>query len=154
MTTRRIFKILVINLLITVGLLLPNLIEAQYYERVIGARAGSTAGLSYKQVFAKRQAIEGIVGLRLGRGVTLSALYEYHFDIGFDSGFDWYVGGGLTSGWFFDQSPSRFGAGVMAVAGIEYTFRPWPINISIDYMPILGYRSTALSGAASLRYGF
>lgn len=126
--------------------------SAQYYKNAIGLRLGTTAALTYKSFIAKNQALEAQVGLRFNHGLMLAGLYQYHGNIGTESGLRWYVGIGIGAGLSVNDN---FGAGLLASVGLEYKFRRAPICISLDYQPILvGFSPGFAEGGLSVRYTF
>lgn len=111
--------------------------------------------VTWKQVVVGPHGVEGQLGLRLDQGISLAALYEYHLDIGFDTGFDAYGGGGPVIGvYYIGRENAVFGAGIAAIVGIEYTFRLAPIAVGVDYQPVLGYKSSYIQAGVNLRYTF
>ena len=145
---------------------LAQLAQAQYYDRAIGLRTGTTVGLSYKYFTAHQpsvqQAVEGLLSLQLDEwrglrnGLLLEGLYFVHWDWGFDTGFSVFTGAGLFAGAYNETGrPSYFGGGVTASIGFEYTFTHAPFNISLDWKPFFGYpRWSLTSGGLTLRYVF
>lgn len=129
-------------------------VSAQYFDWAIGPRAGTTTGISYKKFFYNAHAYEVIAGYRWDNGYTVDGLYEYHIDIAFDKGFTIYGGAGIVAGVYNRTGKSRFSGGVSAIIGADYTFRYFPINISVDYKPTLGYNSSYKEAALSIRYTF
>jgi hypothetical protein len=141
-------------------------LTAQFYDQALGLRGGTTIGASYRRfIFYTpdiQQSIEGIVGFQFDErnrpqkvnGYVLEALYFAHIDVGFDTGFGAFAGAGLFGGMYTEQGQkAKFGGGITASIGMEYTFTHIPINISIDWKPFLGYpRMSLLSGGLSLRY--
>lgn len=139
---------------------------AQYYDHVIGVRGGTSVELSYKRFVAYypsiQQAVEGLIGFqfderrRSQNGYIIEGLYHLHMDVGFNTGFSAFVGGGLYTGVYTEPAiKPRWGGGVTGLIGMEYTFTHAPVNISIDWKPFLGTpRSSLIGGGISLRYVF
>ncbi len=143
--------------------------KAQYYDHAIGFRAGTSFELSYKRfIFFTpkwQQAIEGLVGYHIDEwdkrynGFVIEGLYLLHMDLGFDTGFSGFVGGGIYAGIYTETGRKPFfGGGASAVVGVEYSFTHAPVSISIDWKPLFGwprypYKSLA-RGAVTLRYIF
>jgi hypothetical protein len=129
-------------------------VKAQPYMHSVGIRAGFSSGISYKGFRLHRMgAIEGSI-LYNRHGFNLSALYEQHWEPFRDEKMRLYLGGGAFGGDWDEE----FSLGVLAVAGIEYTFRDQPINISLDWRPMLNvYRvfgTDFLDFGLCIRYRF
>ena len=150
--------------------LLANVQEtkAQYYDQAIGFRAGTSFEASYKRfIFHEpryvQQAVEGLIGYHIDEwfkrynGFVIEALYMVHIDLGFDTGFSAFFGGGGYAGVYTEPGlEPYFGGGGTIVVGTEYTFTHVPISISIDWKPLFGwprypYQSLA-RGAVTIRY--
>jgi hypothetical protein len=141
--------------------------QAQYYDSALGLRAGTSFQASYKRFLFYdpthiQQSIEGLFGVQLDlinkqkNGYVLEALYNFHMDLGFDTGFSGYAGAGLFGGIYTQVGlDNRFGGGITATVGVEYTFKLVPINISIDWRPFLGIpRSSLIGSGITVRYVF
>lgn len=140
--------------------------NAQMYDSSVGVRLGPENGISFKHFLSNDRAVEAIASFRW-RGVNVTGLYEIHhlaFDI---EGLFWYYGGGAHFGIWGTYSPwydaadsrnSNFAAGIDGVIGFEYTFREYPVNISIDWKPainLIGNFHPWVDGTAlSVRYIF
>lgn len=165
-------KLLIILALTLSGLLTYQSAQAQY-KVALGGRIGPDLGFTIKFNLAEHHVIEGIVGSRLwyGKGyvglggLSVTALYEYHGNIGNIDGFRWFVGGGVHTGfWAGNGSHKRYyenrmyvNVGLDAIGGIEYTFPSIPLNLSVDYKPAFdllhgGYIWWQDSFAISVRY--
>lgn len=129
-------------------------VKAQPYMHSVGIRAGYSSGVTYKGFRLHRMgAIEGSI-LYNRHGFNLSALYEQHWEPFRDEKILLYAGGGAFGGDWDEE----FSLGVLAVAGIEYTFRDQPINIGLDWRPMLNvYHSLSpdfLDFGLCIRYRF
>lgn len=129
-------------------------LKAQPYLHSVGIRAGFSSGLSYKGFRLHRMgAIEGNI-LYNRHGFNLSALYEQHWEPFRNERILLFLGGGAFGG----EWDEEFSLGAVAVAGIEYTFRDQPINIGLDWRPMLNvYRTLApefLDFGLCIRYRF
>jgi hypothetical protein len=123
----------------------------QYYKHAIGLRIGTVAAATYKVFLAKNHAIEGQVGLRFNNGFMFAGMYQFHGDIGYDTGFRWYAGAGVSAGF----KGGGFGAGLLVTGGAEYKFRLAPIAISLDYQPVVvGTSPGYAEGGVTVRYTF
>lgn len=146
-------------------------IQAQYYDQTIGFRGGTSFEISYKRfIFYTpqiQQAIEGLAGFQLDENVPLfaydipinngyvfEALWVLHLDLGFDTNFSGFAGGGIFLGAYTETGRDAFfGGGFTAVVGVEYTFSHAPISVAIDWKPLLGYpRFSLTSGGITIRY--
>ena len=89
-------------------------------------------------------------------GFVVQGMCYYHLDIGFDTNFSFFTGLGPFMGVYTPQGQkARFGGGLAAAAGLSYTCRFIPVDISIDWMPMLGSpRSSITRGGLTLRYIF
>jgi hypothetical protein len=145
--------------------------SAQYYDQAIGGRFGTDIMIGYKRFFLytpdPQMAWEVSMGFQLderqfGRnntkpqtnGYIVQGNWYWHFDIGFDTNFSGFVGAGIFLGVYTPQGdPARFGGGMAAIIGATYTFTHVPIDIQIDWMPILGDPRLSLArGGLTIRY--
>jgi hypothetical protein len=160
-------------LLILVFFIFTNITFGQNFDRAIGGRFGTDFMLSYKQFFMyypePQLSFEVLVGLQVDErilnrraiinqtnGFVVQGMCYYHLDIGFDTNFSFFTGLGPFMGVYTPQGQKpRFGGGLAAAAGLSYTFRFIPLDISIDWMPMLGSpRSSITRGGLTLRYIF
>ncbi len=139
--------------------------HAQDYATGIGIRGGFSQGLTIKHFLTSHAAVEGIVATRW-QGFIITGLYELHNYNTFDvNRLNWYYGiGGHIGTW--NGSRARWAhenryytlVGIDAIIGIEYNFTEAPINISLDWKPLLnignytGFWGDA--GGLSIRYIF
>lgn len=139
--------------------------KAQYYDQAIGMRAGTSLSLSYKSFFSYhpniQMAWEVLGGIQLDElrletnGYVVEGVWYAHMDLGFDTGFSGFVGAGIFLGIYTPPNTrTAFGGGLSAVVGASYTFTHTPLNIAIDWKPILSSpRVPSLTrGAVTLRY--
>lgn len=154
-----------LGLLLLAYFFCASLAQGQYYRRALGLRVGTSYSITYKQFLASwpfQQAIEGMAGFHLDErtlkqnAYVLEAYYVAHLDIGFDSRFAAFLGLGVFGGIYTEPGLKPYGGGGgTAMLGIEYNFRYIPLNISIDWNPILGYPRMSLTrGALTVRYLF
>lgn len=146
-------------------------VQAQYYDQTIGLRGGTSFEISYKRfIFYTpqiQQAIEGLAGFQIDENIVLlpydkpinngyvfEALWVLHLDLGFDTNFSGFAGGGVFLGAYTETGKNAFfGGGFTAIVGVEYTFSHAPISISIDWKPLFGYpRFSLTSGGITIRY--
>jgi len=145
--------------------------SGQFYDQAIGGRFGTDFMVSYKQFFLfdpdPQLAWEVLMGFQLDErilgkkttnvqtnGYVAQGMCYWHFDIGFDTGFSGFAGAGLFMGVYTPQGQKAiFGGGVAGSIGAAYTFTHIPLDISIDWMPILGKPRMSLArGGITLRY--
>ncbi len=142
---------------------------AQYYEHAIGFRAGTSFEASYKRfIFFEpkiQQAVEGLIGYHLdawdkkNNGFVIEGLYLVHLDLGFNTQFSGFAGGGAYMGIYTETGkPLFFGGGFTLATGISYTFTHVPISLSVDWKPIFGYPLrlpfSLARGGLTVRYVF
>jgi hypothetical protein len=146
-------------------------VRGQNFDQAIGGRFGTDFMLTYKEFFMyypkPQLAYEIMGGLQfdervLGKrssviqtnGFVLQGMCYYHIDLGFDTGFSGFAGLGPFMGIYTPQGEKvRFGGGLAAAMGVSFSFRYIPLDISIDWMPILGSPRTSIArGGLTLRY--
>ena len=130
-------------------------LHAQPYRHAAGVRAGLSSGISYKGFRLHQMSAFELDILYNRHGLNLNALYEYHLEPFNKSTRTFvYLGGGVFGGDWND----RFSIGVAAVAGLEYTFRDLPLNLSLDWKPMLNLYADLepdwLDFGLSIRYRF
>ncbi len=120
---------------------------SQDYINAVGARFGSSQGISGKHFISTTDAVEGILATRWG-GFNLTGLWERHtlaFDV--DALYFYYGAGAHVGFWdntspWFDSGTSTAVIGIDGIVGLEYNFSEIPFNISLDYKPafnLIGY---------------
>jgi hypothetical protein len=153
-------KIILLSLFVIAAFVHGN---AQDYNTGIGLRAGFFSGLTVKHFINQSHAIEGILSSRW-EGIDLSGMYEIH-QLAFNApGLNWYYGVGAHIGFWdgnngnWDDDDDHSVVGISGILGIEYSFRNAPINIGIDWKPVLNVIGDsdfwADGGAISIRYIF
>jgi len=149
-------KIFSMGALLT-GLLLtgiPGELRAQKYLHTGGIRAGYSSGISYKGYHLYREsALEADI-LYNRHGFNLALLLQGYFELNRNGRFMAYAGGGAFGGdWDSDIS-----VGIATLAGLEYHLRDLPLNLGLDWKPMLNiWRVTAadfLDFGVSVRYRF
>lgn len=138
---------------------------AQNYKTGVGLRGGWFNGITAKHFIKDDVALEGILSTRWS-GFNFTGLYEVHrsaFDV---EGLVWYYGGGGHIGfwngedveWGSKKTGSYTVVGIDGIIGIEYTFRDIPLNLSIDWKPVVNLVGHSGfwgdGGAVSIRYVF
>lgn len=144
-------------LMILIGL---SGLQAQRYTTAIGVRAGYGMGFSYKSYVKPKVAFEGILAVRW-RGVGLTGLVQRHHNL-LIPGVQWYYGGGIHAGYWNDvdtQRPLFSGnssviLGLDGVIGIEYTFDAIPVNVSLDWIPMINILGSSVAGNVAGGGGF
>jgi hypothetical protein len=139
--------------------------QSQPYHLAAGFRLGYPASLSLKYLPSSKRQIEGFLGFR-GFGTNsltmAGATYSKYAGIKSVKGLSWFAGGGASLYIFSWKTPSvsvqetSASIGLLAHVGVDYAFRELPLNLSIDYMPVLflyGFGS-GFAGGLSARYIF
>jgi hypothetical protein len=136
---------------------------AQDYRTGIGIRGGFSSGLTIKHFKSQKAAYEGLLTTRW-EGFDITGLYEIHDEAFNVDHLNWYYGGGAHIGFFNGDNAywGRNGAaytviGLDGILGLEYTFSEIPVNIGIDWKPVLnlaGYFGLWSEGGISVRYIF
>jgi hypothetical protein len=122
-----------------------------------GVRLGSieqalSTGFTYRYFLNEKSAVEGILNLR-SEAIALGALYERFVPIQGVEGLQWFYGAGAYVGF---QAFENFG--ITGIAGMDYTFKEVPVNLSVDWKPELnlieyvGFRASTV--AVSVRFVF
>lgn len=152
---------------ILIALLSLGGLQAQRYTTAIGLRAGYGLGISYKSYIKPKVVFEGILSVRW-RGMGLTGLVQRHRSIPGVPGMQWYYGGGVHAGYWNDITTERplFSGqssvilGLDGVIGIEYTFAEIPINVSLDWIPMVNILGSNVAGnivgggGFAIRYAF
>ncbi len=132
----------------------------------IGVRFGLGSGVTFQHRFTDAKYVELIALGRYG-GLSFTALYELHhpfFDV---KSIKWYLGAGGHVGLYSDRARNfeneignSITLGVDGILGLEYFFRDFPLQLSVDWKPAFNLFSTTHSfnewdnGAMSVRYRF
>lgn len=124
---------------------IAGLSGAQEYKTGVGLRAGISAGLTLKHFINDKAAFEGLLTTKWS-GFDMTGLYEIHgqaFDV---EHLNWYYGfGGHVGFWNGSNTPrssmtgSYAAIGVDGILGIEYCFTEAPINIGLDWKPVINF---------------
>ena len=132
--------------------------QAQEYKSALGARFGSPPiSISFKQFISDPGAIEVFAGFRTYSGLgygwfNVGGLYQHHFPITSVEGLKWYVGGGASAYfWNYDfdlpgDEDRKLNIGLLGNLGLDYKFATAPINLSVDWMPLILLNSYYNSG--------
>ena len=153
-------KGIVISIALILGVIIS--LHAQNYNTGLGLRAGTFSGVTLKHFVSDRSAFEGILDTRW-RGFAIVGLYEIHNNLDVDN-LRWYYGFGGHVGFYHgyddhpwaDDNKDYTIIGVDGILGIEYTFDEVPVNLSLDWKPVInlvGYNGFWADGfALSIRY--
>ncbi len=138
-------------------------VQAQDYQTGIGIRSGWGAGLTVKHFLNQKAAFEGLLDWRWG-GVALTGLYEIHNQAFDTPRLNWYYGFGGHIGFWNGDKDDRFDSGnnsvigIDGILGLEYNFKEIPINIGLDWKPMINVIGSSGfwgdGGAISIRYIF
>jgi len=138
--------------------------SAQDYNTGIGLRGGWSNGLTVKTFIGQKAALEFLVASRW-QGFSITGLYEIHTQAFNTDRLNFYYGLGAHVGFWngdnvkwADNNDSYIVIGLDGILGLEYNFRDFPINLSIDWKPafnLSGYSGFwGDEGAISIRYIF
>jgi len=129
-------------------------LTAQPYNHSGGIRAGYSSGITYKGFRLHRMGAYEADIMYNRHGFNISALYEHHLEPFRNERLLLYLGGGAFGGDWDEE----FSLGVLTVAGLEYTLRDLPLNLGLDWRPMLSiYRSLSpdfLDFGLCIRYRF
>ena len=115
------------------------------YDNALGVRLGSWPGITYKHFVSQRGAFEAILNTRW-HGFMFHGLYEVHHKAFNEPGFNFYYGvGGHIGHWnvgryrhpWYDDAGRYAAIGVDGILGLEYSFSKIPLNLSVDWKPML-----------------
>ena len=138
--------------------------NAQDYSTGIGIRGGWGTGITLKHFLGDNNAVEGILDTRWD-GFNITGLYEIHhqaFDV---NRLNWYYGAGWNIGFWNGKNvpwtainDNYVVIGINGILGLEYNFEAIPINLSVDWKPVLNISGASgiwgKGGAFSIRYIF
>jgi hypothetical protein len=131
----------VLTIMLAFGILVY--LSAQEYETGLGLRAGTSSGITIKHFVNPKAAFEGLLTTKWD-GFDMTGLYEVHnraFEV---EHLNWYYGfGGHVGFWDGNNTPwgesgySYAVIGAVGIIGLEYSFTEAPINIGLDWKPVL-----------------
>ena len=128
--------------------LIAQKLNAQHkYDTALGLRFGYGTGFDIKHNLDESSSVEGLVDLQW-HGLLITGLYEKNFPvIKQEEGFRFYMGGGAHLGfwndyrnhpWYDDKDKrSHVALGIDGIIGLEYTFNEIPLNLAIDWIPLI-----------------
>ena len=127
---------------------------AQVYENAAGIRAGYSSGISYKRFFLHAANAIGADVFYNNHGLHLSGQFLTHLEADRKSRWLVYGGGGPFGG----QWDEELSLGICGVIGVEYLIRDLPLNVGVDWRPLLNlYRHfdyDLLDFGITIRYRF
>jgi hypothetical protein len=138
------------------------------FKNELGLRFGSGTSIDYRHFVNDKTSLEAMLGFRW-RGMLFTGLYEKNFPVIKQvEGFNLYVGGGAHVGFWnsykvhpwYEENDARnhVALGVDGILGLEYTFKEVPLNLSLDWKPMLNFIDYATFWGGdvglSVRYAF
>lgn len=114
-------------------------------QDLIGIRGGWYNGITYQHYMGSNNSLEFIGQFTRG-GTNFTVLYEIHNDIPDAKGLKFYYGAGGHIGFYqkdrhdlFRDRYNNDGAvvGIDGIIGLEYFFKPVPLQLSLDYKPAI-----------------
>lgn len=152
--------------LFLIPFIIATTVKAQDYKTAVGGRFGASSGITLKHFIKDDAALEGILAFRF-HGFNFTGLYEKHFPNAFRvDRLNWYVGAGGNIGiiernnyrWYDEKDDgSALLLGIDGIIGMEYNFEEVPLNISLDWKPMINLTGVYFWGdefALSVRYAF
>jgi hypothetical protein len=122
-----------------------QIVVAQDYRTALGLRVGSSTGVTVKHFLHPGAALEGLLTTRWD-GFLITGLYEFTGNAFDEPNLGWYLGGGAHIGFWSERHRSRRNGnsvfGIDFIAGLEYTFIDFPLNLALDWKPaidLVGY---------------
>ena len=124
------------------------------YKTAVGLRFGPNTGFDVKHNLDESTSIEGIVNFQW-HGLLVMGLYEKNFPVIKQvDGFRFYMGAGAHVGFWSDYSKhhpwyeeddtrNHVAIGVDGIIGLEYTFKDIPLNLAIDWIPMINFADHA-----------
>ncbi|MEM1121275.1 MAG: hypothetical protein AAGJ18_12560 [Bacteroidota bacterium] len=153
-------QFLLISLFFLFGLVA---IQAQTYDKAIGARLGYPLSVSYKTFLNESSAVEVFAGTRGFSGyrwISLSGAYQIHKPLSAANtdGLNFYYGAGASVYfWSYDNdfidNSSSTSIGLQGYLGLDYSLKDTPINFTVDWIHtfiINGFGSGFGAGYGSL----
>ena len=119
--------------------------EGSGYSSAVGLHLADQWGVTYKMGYkGSTSSYLNFIGTfksekDLFTAIGLIGLFEKHNDIGKVAGLRWYYGAGPNIGFIsYDADiDSQITLGLTPVAGLDYKFKKFPVNLSLDYKPNL-----------------
>ena len=127
------------------------------YRSALGVKVWDGAGITFKHFFQGNNAGE-FIGYFWNRGFRLTGLYEIHGDFAGAEGLKWYVGPGAHIGFYGSKDGDGVFVGIDGVLGLDYKFSGAPINLCVDWQPVIEFGEDrgfyAGWGGLGIRYTF
>ena len=130
--------------------------QIQEYKHSIGLRLGYPLSISYKRFISDKGAIEGFLGYRnytYVNWLNLGVLYEHHMPVKSFDGLAWYFGGGASifkwtydDAYYLNTNYASISFGIMGCLGLDYKFKDIPLNLSVDWLPLIPFGSDLYTG--------
>ncbi len=125
------------KILIVAALALGFAVAASAQPKAIGIRGSYGVEVNYHHYLVGINFLEIGVGMPGFNDANIAAVYNFSI-VEFGDGFNFYAGPGVG----LEFGKQWFGIGVAGQVGLEYNFK-FPLNLSIDLRPQLGFASAA-----------
>ncbi len=113
------------------------------YKNTVGLRLNEGLGITVRHLIENDQTVEGIFYYRW-HGFTMTGLYQLNYPVSQTPELNFYLGAGAHLGiwngnyapaWAENNQSAYLIVGIDGQAGIEYTFKSIPLNLSLDWKP-------------------
>jgi hypothetical protein len=115
-----------------------SLFAQSSYNQAIGLKFPGGFSVSYKKFVADTKNIEANATI-WNQGLRVTGLYEFNFDLEGVEGLRWFVGPGAHIGVWNNKHKNEYNTnadlGIDGIIGLDYKFRDYPINLSLDWQP-------------------
>ena len=128
---------------------------AQDYNTAVSLNMGGAMGVSLKQFFSARSAIEVGFDYNLGcKAPMFTGTYQYHIPLA--PQFCTYVGAGVNIGASHvgRHHNTKFALGLDPNVGFEYKFADAPVALALDYKPWINLTTHSQANNVALRVRF
>ncbi len=133
--------------MLMLSLICSGLHAQMNYEKSIGMKFGQPNSLSFKLQAVDNMYVEGLLSFSSSKNsytrISASALAEFNKVIeGTNDNLFWYFGGGAGVNFYsFDDAYTgdirNISLSLLGVIGLDYAFPNFPINLSVDWMPVI-----------------
>ncbi len=110
-------------------------VAASAQPKAIGLRLANGAEITYQNYLGARNFLEVDLGWMGSSGFHLSGIYDFH--LGSAGNFNFYVGPGVSLGFYNNDSSTDFSAAIVGQLGAEFVIPGFPMNISLDWRPAI-----------------